>query len=453
MNKLSRFNITNEAIAFQDGKLFSEIVKVFDSIKKEGYKEDKDQLSKLGIDALVFKHTGLLIKTEVDPDGDFEIYIPTITKNSMLIPNSEKKHIKNNLGIKYIQQQRADLLGTVDLKNCKVGGVFSKILGTVRIDPAYIFGIGVYDTVTSTTYTSNGPIYTETEIEKTAMYNGGWQYKSEELAAVFLHEVGHLFTAFEYLVETVTTNLVIDTVCNELLESNDQETKMVILSNIEKSLGLSIPDKEALSKSENKNTIYNVLLSSNIIKNRSSTDTSVYDHKSWEFLADQFAVRHGAGRYIVEALYSFDKSFGELKRTKATVIGAAISTVIINMLLIPIGVGVITSLMCLFWDFGVDTKPHDDNIQRFTRIKTDMTQRLKNPKLSKELKNSIITDIERINYILSTMEDHRSVMAVFWDYVRPARRDARNQYVFQEKLEKIAGNSMFVNAAKLSTLS
>lgn len=160
MNKLSRFNITNEAIAFQDGKLFSEIVKVFDSIKKEGYKEDKDQLSKLGIDVLVFKHTGLLIKTEVDPDGDFEIYIPTITKNSMLIPNSEKKHIKNNLGIKYIQQQRADLLGTVDLKNCKVGGVFSKILGTVRIDPAYIFGIGVYDTVTSTTYTSNGPIYT-----------------------------------------------------------------------------------------------------------------------------------------------------------------------------------------------------------------------------------------------------------------------------------------------------
>lgn len=453
MKSVDRFTFSKEAIAFQDGRLFAELVKIFDKAKKDGYKDDANQLSKLGIDDVVFKFTGLKVKTLLDEDVDFQIYPPVLTKNIVLIPEHDRKFFKHNLGLKYINQVKNDLLGTVDIKNCKVGGLFSKAPGTIALNPFYVFGKGLVSE-TSTTV-SNGDTYTTVyqEHEVIPKYQGGWMHTPEQNAAVYLHEVGHLFTMFEYLVETVSTNLVINNICDELLETVDMKERMIVLASAEKALGLSITDKETLVKSENKNSIYTVLFSSNVTKLRSATDTSVYDIKSWEFLADQFAVRHGAGRHLADALYSFDKEYGQLKRTKFDVMASAVGFFFINLVLIPIGIGVLTSLLTLFWDFGLNIKEHDYPIQRFQRIKADIVQRLKNPKVSKEIKLALTDDIERIDFMLSTMEEHRSVMEVVWDFIRPARRDARKQYEFQMKMEKLAGNSMFVHAAKLSTLS
>lgn len=453
MKSVERFNYTSEAIAFQDGKLFNEIVKIFKAVKDEGFKGE-DQLRKHQIDQVIMKYTGLNVKTSLEEDSsDFCIYLPKALNNHVLQPHHLRKGEDKSDVLKYIHQARKSLTGQVDILNCKVSGDFSKMQALVSIDPYFIFGVGVSEYRSSDVYVDGKLHEIEYEAEIAKKYEGGWKYSPEKMAATYLHEIGHFFTMFEYMVETITTNQVLNAISKELLECNDYGKRLLILNSAEKTVGMTILDKEALSKDENYDSVYSVLFSSKINEMRSSTDTWVYDIKSWEFLADQFAIRHGAGRHLAEAIYDSEKTFSYIKRTKVQVIASAVAIFIFNILTIPTGIGILSSIFCLFWDFGLDKRDHEEAIPRLNRIKQDLVNGIKNPKLSKEVKESIVFDIECVDKMLSTMEDHRSVMAVFWDFVRPAKRDARKQYEFQMKMEKLAGNSLFVNAAKLSTLN
>lgn len=428
-------NISQESILFQNGKFFEELVKLFEIVKKRGYVNDVKDLDNLGLSRIIKKYTNMSINSKFDINcGDLYISVPRLDPNNVLNNTfeSQPEHGRSILD-NTLSSIRKKLSGTVDIKTGKVGGTFATINTTMFIDPRFFFGIH-YEKL-------NGE-----HIFK------GFNHTCEEMAAIVLHEVGHLFTAFEYIVETASTNMALSTASKEFLEIVDTKERIIFIDRLEKSFELKVDDKEALVKENNQLSVYLLFVSCHVNKIRSSTDTYVYDIKSWEFLADQFAIRHGAGRYLAEGFYHFDKYIGVLKTTKEDRMISAVSVLLINMLLIPVGIGIVTSIFSLFYDFRLPLKVHDEDRDRITRIRNDMMMRLKNPDLSEAIKKSYITDIDRINELLKTMEDTRSLMETFWDYVRPLRKNAREQQVFQQKMEYISSNPIYLSASKLSTL-
>lgn len=422
MNKLSRFKYSEEAISFQNRNLFNLIAEVFD----EYFLKDivnVNRLKELDLDNIVFKHSGIKVRTFLVPfTNNFCISSPKITPNLAIINHDRKdadwkskRWMTNGLEI---TRNKSVVNGFVDIKNSKVGGVFSEIVCSVLIDPILIK-------------------------QK--------KLTSKECAAIYLHELGHAFTAFEFLIETVTTNQFLSSVTKELLEMSDQNERVIFLGKVEKELNAVIQDKEALSKTEDANTLYAVLINDRVDYLRSSTDTSVYDYKSWEFLADQFAVRHGAAKYLASSI----SKLGDTNRDSVDRLGIfAFQVLGLSALTIWVpGIGILASLWFIFKDFEFKNKSHDDTEQRLRRMRNDLTQYIKNPNIDSELKDVTINEITVIDDLLKSIEDTRPVMEAFWDFVRPARRDAKKQYDFQVKMEKLAGNSLFVHAAKLSTLT
>ena len=422
MNKLSRFKYSEEAISFQNSNLFNEIVEVFEEYDLKDLVKP-NTLQELGLDKIIFKHTGIKVKTHLIPFvNNFCISAPKITPNLAIINHDRKdedwkskRWLTNGLEI---TRNKSIVNGFVDIKNSKVGGIFSEIECPVLIDPILI---------------------------------NRYKLTPKECAAIYLHEVGHGFTAFEFLIETVTTNQFLSSVTKELLEMTDQNERVIFLGRVEKELNIAIEDKEALAKSEDGNSLYAVLINSRVDYLRSSTNTAVYDYKSWEFLADQFAVRHGAAKYLASSM----SKFGDRNRDTIDTLGIfAFQVLGLSALTLWMpGIGILASLWFIFKDFEFKIKPHDDTEQRLRRMRNDLTQRIKNPKVDSDIKEITINEIAALDDLLKSIEDTRPVMEAFWDFVRPSRRDARKQYEFQMKMEKLAGNSMFMHAAKLSTLS
>lgn len=425
MKSIDRFKYTEEAIAFQDGKLFDDVNKIFKEVKEKGY--SKGILEKLKLNEAVFKNTGIAVNCQFVPDSlFFHVYPPQITQNHVVFNNEETSTWHYEVGMKLTHESKSPIKGTVNTKTCKVTGVFSEMVSVVQMDPIFMVDTS----------------------------KGGYGLSSEEYTAIFLHELGHVFTYFEYLTETVTTNLHLSSMTKRLLEINNYEERIIFLSAIEEDLQAVISDKEALAKTDNKSSIYGVLVSARRDAVRSSTDTWVYDYKSWEFLSDQFSIRHGAGKYLASGLY---KIVGKVKTTRIDVFfsevlmllisGGLMATVVLS------GIGVAIVLMYIIGSFMLPLYPHDDNVQRLTRMKNDMTEELKNSKLTNEQRARAVEAIESVNKLLTTMEDTRGSLETVFDYIRPAKRNARKQYEFQIKMEKLAANSMFLNSSKLKMLS
>lgn len=438
MKGIERFNYSQEAIAFQDGKLFSEIVKIFSDIRKEGRKDKflnkvignyHNPFTATKLSKVVFESTGISIDCKFDRVGYACVNFPRLTSNNVLLGMWRSFDLSQD-GVSLAKNKTTEMQGSIDLKNSKVSGVFSKPINDIYFDPGFF-----YD-------------------EK---------YTVEELAAIFLHELGHVFTYFEFLTETIITNLAVLTSVKRVLETNSVDERKVIFTRLEKDLNFKIPDVDLLSKEEDTKAIYMVLITGYADAARSSTDTKVYDVKSWEFLADQFSLRHGAGKHLASGMYKIhsgvlDKtSGGNVKRTVLYIFDAVnlirriTNALAVTAILPPLGVFIIVSI--LFDDFALDSAPHDRGEQRLFRLKHGLVEQLKDPNITKEQKETLTEEISEMEELLSEMKDCRDIMEIFWDYARPARRDARKQYEYQLKMEKISSNSIYTKAAKLSTLS
>lgn len=431
MKNIDRFNYTQEAIAFQDGKLFNEVAAIFAKVKSAGY--TKGILKDLKLNETVFKHTGISVSCEFHPEtGWFHVYPPQISHNNIVLANADTFEWHYEVGMKLTYQSRVPLKGTVDTKRCRVGGVFSEMTSVVQMDPGFLT-------------------------------HSFYDMSPEEYAAIFLHELGHVFTYFEFLTETVTTNQYLSSITKRLLEINNYDDRVVFISNVEHDLDMVVPDKDTLAKSNNGTSIYGVLVSSRRDAVRSSTDTWVYDYKTWEFLSDQFSIRVGSGKHLAAGLYKLVNAHGGIKTTRIDIFFSSVTMTLMSIGMIvgglsgagPVifGIGIFIATIGLMNAASIQLHPHDDNVQRLTRMKHEVLEQLKTEKISKEYRLVINDHVEAIEKMLKTMEDTRGMYETLFDYLLPHKRNARNQYEFQMKMEKLAGNSMFLNSSKLQALT
>lgn len=442
-----RKNTALESIQFQKSDLFNEITLCVSNMRDYGkvYQKDfYDGKECKDLSAVINKHTGLRIEF-ADSDNGPSITMPSLGQD-IFKDFPTLKAYKDYYGDFYdihsdiktaLRILDMDVIeGTVDLKNSKVGGVFSRLTSTLQLPREYL---------ADTTFTN------------------------EELSAIILHELGHAFTSFEYLDRTVTTNQALGVMLRTMDKSASIQDKKVIFSRVKDKLKLDDEVYKNILNSSDKDYVTLVVLNQQIQECRSELGESVYDVTSCEYLADQFAARHGAGRYLVTSLdkvYSRDKDyFSSSSYSDAAILGGLVTATIIVFggpvvgSLLGVTLGVLAALAVASPDAIEDSRldvahPHGAAHGRLSRIKHQMIQRLKDNKIGKKEKEFIINYLEEIEpiikkYVGDDKVKLRNRIAFFFSKKHKYDFEFKN---LQKDLEEMGNSNLFIMSEKIKSL-
>lgn len=427
-----------EAIRYQGKSMFFQDL----TLAFEKLKESKDfttnGLIDIQFDEIVKRHTNMTVAVELltDPEGYYNAYAspPVINQKSVFYADI----IKMEGGKEFLKGQRMnereikafseELKMTVNRATGKVGGVVS------RIPMRLYIGKGFLEILTP-----------------------------NQQAAVMLHEVGHLFTYFEIITHTVSSNLAIATASEAFSRTTNVEDKLEIVHQYERIVGRKFDDANSLANAKLDAQGFAVLLLKDDIENnvRAANGAEVYDIRGAEFAADQFATMHGAGKDLALAMDVVYRMMGvKVRQTFSSwvvVQAACTAGVLLSVVLTPfiprltrVVLGVVIDVLM---SKTVEDRSYDLPKERLTRIKNNLVQVLKNRSLAPDQRTAIHADIQLLDTLAEDMVDRRSLLNWLWISMTSHRRRQYRLTEFQKDLESFVNTNIYVSASKLDHLS
>lgn len=406
--------LVKESIAFQNTTFFDELTLAFDEVKNLKETDVGDSEPIYRISKIIKNHTNLNITIDAENDYPPCIDIPNIDRNNPLINAAQRAIVNSTDGLTMIESSNEVLHGTVNIKTAKVSGVFSDIKAKMYLGKAFIQGN---------------------------------KYSSQELAAITLHEVGHLFTYFEFITRTVRTNQVLAGLSKILDGSENQEKREVALLSAKKALKLDKLDLSQL-KDVNTKTTQVVLIDALVKETRTELGYNLFAESSWEYLCDQFSARHGAGVHLATALSKIYKSQYNISyRSLAVYLAVEMIKVILISNLAFLGI----LFLVVMFD-SQDGGGYDLPSARLKRIRDQATQYLKNKQISDVERRRILDEIESIDKLLAEMTNRKQLFTYIHEFFSKRTRDERAYRKLQYELEDIAMNDLYVKAAEFKLM-
>jgi hypothetical protein len=423
--------IALEMIEFQDSSFHEQLSGLFEDLKKVGQRNMAGSDPAVAIEKAIFDRTGIQIEFTMEEGGAY-CMPPILDKNSPLLSNVWREYFQHTTALKMIKKAEDGLIrGTIDLVHSKVTGAFSEVKCILNMPRSWVGG-----------------------------RFGGREFTGRELSAITLHEVGHLFTGFEYLLHSVTTNQVLAGVARGLEESHDPNERMVILTTAANALKI---DPEELKKLADGNggMFATVKILQEVAKMApSEIGTSIYDQNNWEQLADQFAARHGAQRDLITSLDLVHRAYGDISvRSNGMFIAMEILKVLMALGSVVLAViAPAAAIVPFFVWMGLllfDNPGHESYDRpgvRLSRIRDQLVAQLKDRDLSKELVDRIKGDLVVVDRLLLTVKDRFTLISAVFNFLSSERRDRFAQEKLARELEQLAANDLFVASAELKTL-
>ncbi|MBE0438190.1 MAG: hypothetical protein IBX57_00290 [Gammaproteobacteria bacterium] len=419
--------VSNEAINHQpESMLFKDLViNLRDIVERENKNAMTNQeVTKVldTISKIIQKRVGVNANVTLGKENfaNAWVFFPDLDRNNPVLTDYHRHYNSSTEGLKALKKNKGSVLkGEVDRVNSKVSGVFSKL--DVKI-----------------------------VVTKGLIFDNYYKFTAEEVAAIIIHEIGHVFTYFEHLGTMITTNYILQHTSRSLMNERELVRQYEIIGELEDVTGIKVDDKDALIKAKNETIVQTVILRQMMQKRVSELDSKTYDLTAWEMLSDQFATRHGAGKYNVTVLDKTHRSSGDLAYMSSFGFGINNLLNLLSLLFITvITAGIMLAVLIIF---GKPTESlYDNTFDRFSRIKRDMVDSLKNPKLDSETKKRIASDIEDVDKIINGLTNRKDIFTSIWLTLNSKGRREYDQMTFQHELEQLANNDLFVKAAKLST--
>lgn len=385
---------------------------------------NRNAVEVVGITKIIFDHTGINLDSEYLANyWNASILPPFIDAHSPLL-NYLMEGLKiSNDDRPGLDHTLLDDSGTIDLEKGRVNGVFSKVKGTLHI---------------------GAPLFS--------------QLTDKEIAAIILHEVGHQFAYFEYILHTSTLAVNLNWCASQMAMSNDKAKKVKLIINTAKNLKVNVDDPDQLADTSDSKAAVTILMESYTRRVRSGTGSDFYDYRSWEALADQFATRQGAGRDLATGLDKIMRFFGTYGGPGMTILSYVADLATVGMLLTGLAlspfVGVLVvgiyalTLASPFPPEGT----YDDPKARLTRVKNEMIGALKNQALPSDIAKRIHGDVEKLDELIENIGRSDNFISGLWRVLTSYRRSNYKQIEIQAELEKLANNDLFLAASKLNTL-
>ena len=208
-------NVSLESIAFQNDSFGSDIESIIYKLKKlvdvnPSLKHDVDFLESSGTDLekLIYSRLGLRVNLIINTYCPGAMIVFPINRNHILL----KDYWRDNYHIEDQAKLTKDLVGkkgTVDLKNAKLGGIFSEYKHTMYCDIIGNLDAGM--TVPS-------------------------------VVAIILHELGHAFTYYEFSDRVSSTNQVMADIALTVKDKADKSKRIYLFKEL--ATKLDIDEKE-----------------------------------------------------------------------------------------------------------------------------------------------------------------------------------------------------------------
>lgn len=418
-----------EAVQHQTNPiLFKSLALEFNQILQLNQPSVKD-VGELRIADIILEHTGMYVGWQVEPYHGYNAFVitPQIHRDHTLLRDWVKEYRTNDDAIRELARLKKNrLTGFVDRKTGRVSGIFSKFTA--------IIGVNL------------GMFYSYQDFRLTG----------EEIAAAVLHEVGHLFGWYELLANQLTTNQALRAAKESFLKTNDRKLRIDILSAMESALDIKIEDKDSAAEIANSEQAYVAVVLKGVSQQTpSELGSSLYDRRGFEYLADQYAVRMGAGVHLATFMDKTFRLYGHNSyRSYVSHLVAQLSGTVGFLLGSAFTLGMLPLLMLMSDDpiLSGETDSYDRAGERFARMRRELLDALKRKDLPKEIKQQYLNDIETIKKIESTITDRWWWWASIYGFIFPSARKARNKIAQQQLLEDLANNSLYASSAKLSTL-
>jgi len=449
-------SISAEAINYQSrSPLLLELTAAINNMRDLQSGTDFTTLNKSSIPKIIFDRTGL--RFEIHPhDGpahEFAASIRAMDHTNPLQREMAQSRVDNqglfgpDVSVAEIYEvtnqalrRCRQLTGSIDLAKGRVSGVFSEILNPLVV-PA-------------------------------AAFTKSFPYSADEVAAVIIHEIGHVWSGFESIVNATSMNVIAATAAAAL---KDSRTDQVNIALVEESLNfLGVNAKETIDiarKAAKRDDAYVVILKSAMDSRQHFMNT--YASNRWtgavfntlsdttEFLADQFAARHGASVALASFLQKASKANPNWKQSANAIAATVMSCGMLSALALTAGpAGVIPAIFILgitSTTVGIASlhgADHSTTIsERLGLLKQDLVQLLKNPKLNAKHRKEILADLERIEGIRKLSKENLSISSFLSRHLIPSGRRAVKLRDFQRSLEELTNNPLFVASQKMRDLA
>lgn len=411
-----------EAIAYQTTKFYDELTELVEQFRKANVYTTQEA-AKMGIPKLIEDYTGLSVRIDIESSWspNAMIRIPDMDKNHPMLNNFYRGWFTNNDMHTISKMVNDKFTGVIDRKNSKVAGHFSKI---------------------------TAPLYLTTALLKSE------KFSASEIAAIMLHELGHLYTFFERIIDLVSINYAAWSAAERIMKTEQDADRVVILTEFSNAVNADLIDKETMAKMDGKDVIFTHLVCETVKNRRNEEGDMVYSYRGYEFSSDQFAVRHGAGADLGSAL---DKVYRAQFLNPSYIswpTHVAIQSIGFLYQVLMASTGVAGGLFVALFLLAARpmNKTYDDPRQRMERIKREMVGELK-LKLSDERRRQLVQDIEAIDTMMSNVNDKAEWLEAIWKYLIPAGRSNQAKMEFQQSLERLANNNLFFQAARLDNMA
>lgn len=421
MSQPNPFIPSLEAIEHQDQAFFKELAAAFrpmclNKLQVSDIEFHSDSLTK--IQRLLKARTNIQINLKIEPTSTPNAWVfpPMLSKNHSMYQDWLKDWLTNEDGAKAIKAANdKKARASLDRKKVWVTGFFSAMTYEVCVTRGIL-----------------------------NMCSG------EEVAAIFLHEIGHLWSYFEFLTLTAKTNAALRTVRKEFLQCEDSEQKVALVSSVNSTYGFSQAEIDRLRKELSVENVEIAVLNSMVRESYSELGFSLYDQRAWEFSSDQFSTRMGGGAYVVSGLDKMHREFGDPAYLSlfAHTVNMSIK-VVLSIYLSVATVGLFPLILMLMGDPFCEGETYDRPGERFTRVRHEMIAALRNPSVSKEMAQRMIEDIRGIDATLKDIVDRHGARYYFWAAISPGARRRRNQVKVEQALERLANNDLYIAAADL----
>lgn len=409
-----------ETIKTQSPTFFKELAVAYESLRQNKNTDITHAEEVFLIAKIIKHHTNMEIDVHIETNGLTSvgpaIMPPDVSKNHPLFNAMRREYFTGQNTLNEAAKAGGELRGMVNIKTGRVSGYFASVTGTFYMPASLI----------------NNP-----------------KFSPEELAAITLHECGHMFTYFEYIARSLTTNYSLLALQESLSTVKTPDERETIMVSFGKAARIGPEKLEELSKTTNDKVISAVVLTAAAEESYSELGANIYDSTAWEYLSDAYARAYQAGLPLTTALdklyrANFNISFRSMP---VYLFYEAFKLVAIGLSIWSGGLGLGIALMLFAMDGA--SEDYDTPEARFKRVKMEIIKDLKNPHISKQDAKRLTDDVAAIDTLLETIHDKRQFIGVLWDWVTVIGQKKVNYINFQKQLEEFASNDLFAKAAQL----
>lgn len=403
------------AIKYQGSSLCDDIANIIDKlIDTKQFNQKGFEKSKLF--EIIKKRTGLFVEPEIVPAQvhNAAIMPPYLNPNHSYF-NDFQRSIARQYFDEDFRKLKAEKTASVDRANGRVDGFYSEMPGTIY----------VYTGLSDGTFTPH------------------------EIAAIILHEYGHLYGYFEGIHSRFHDMSVLTRAINEANGIKDKYKRRDVITYALNMVNVEVVDPDGLTSEEVENAdnvdalVWGAYIDGSVHENRAYGD-SEYNWRANEQLADHFATMHGAAPYLASALRKIHDSPFD-KNTSSR--GAFIFTEVIKTLYLlfpPTGAFILLYLFVDDIPLTYDGLPKRLKLMR-QHLVGEISANFNNQQMVKRLKE----DLEFIQQIERSVYDRKTLYDYIQGAIVPRIRRLNKQEKKNVVIEDLIHNDLLIAALQL----